>query len=771
METLSGLSSAEVKTRIAQGFVNKKEKSLTKSYGQIFLGNTFNIFNLFNLLIFGALLAVKSYTNLLFIGVVVLNWATAIYQEIKVKRILERLQLLNQNSYVVVRDGSEKTIRDLDLVKDDLVKLTTGQQIPADMTVVAGFGEVNEALITGEADNLGKKIGDTLYSGSYVVNGIIMAKVEKLGSDSYINKLSQEAKQAKKHQSKLISQLNQIVKFTAYFIVPFGALLIVVGYYLNHISIESVIPSTAGALLGMMPRGLVLLTTLSLMVGIIRLAQKQTLANELSSIETLARVDTLCLDKTGTLTTGEMQVSDILDLQVEPLTEIIGSVLNYNIDNGGTIQALKNLYPTNNLYPGKLLQPFSSDRKYSSVLLENQGVYFFGAPDVLFGDTLPFKLKKHQQGERSLAFAKCLDFDVDKLPECSKLIPLALFILTDKLRDNASEILNYFKEQGVEIKIISGDNPHTISRIAQAVGLDNYNSVVNLSGITEQQLINMTEQHSIFGRANPWQKKIIIETLQKNGHTVAMTGDGVNDILALRQADCSISVLAGSEAARAVSHLILLNNDFSSLPTIINEGRRVINNITSVASLYLIKTFFSFALAGFCMLLVLPFPFEPLDLTILGAFASGIPSFFLALENNKNKINHDFFSTVIAKSLPSSIIIVLSFFLIHYLAVIYIYPTELYSVILVSSTGLIWLIGLLEVCRPFNISRILLWFLMLIGFFGFINISGFYQSFLLWPKSALITIAIIAALTYPLLRILQSLIDYLFSKIKLRKQS
>ncbi len=716
MEEYNGLSSAAVLQRIKQGLVNKNKSGLTKSYGRIIRDNTFTAFNFFNLVIFVALLLVQSYSNLLFMGVALINWAVAIYQEIRVKILLEKLQLLNKAEIEVIRDNSWQRVKSDKLVQDDIIKLKSGQQVPCDVIILDGQAEVNEALLTGEADNVYKKKNDSLLSGSYLVSGEIIAVIEHCGEKSFANSLINQARNVREHQSQLIKQLDQIVKITGYFIIPVALLMIFFGLKYSEQNIEAIIASTAGAIIGMMPRGLVLLTTLSLMVGVLHLASKNTLVNELSSIETLARVDTLFMDKTGTLTTGKMKLVRTEDLQVEDLATVLGSILRINQDENATITAIKAQYSLSDKYQGKIIEAFSSARKYSSVLLYGKGIYFLGAADVLFKDKLPFILSKNEERQRLLVLAKSPNIKRRKLHTQEDLQAIALFILQEELRSNVKEIISYFYKNDIDIRILSGDHPLTVSKIAEVSGIKSSENYVDLSlqgSYLDSPMLNKT----IYGRATPFQKEQLIEKVQElEEKTVAMCGDGINDVSALRAADCSISFLNASDAAREVSQLVLLDNDFACLPTVMAEGRRVINNITMVASLYLIKTIFSLLLALICVLTMSSFPFEPLHLTILGVFGCGLPSFFLALKANEEKVKKDFIATVFNKALPTALLIVIFFLVFRWLGL------QQNTTLLLMTSGFVWWTAVMDLCWPLENRYKALGLAMGLGFYSSIFI-------------------------------------------------
>ncbi len=713
MDTIKGLTQNQVKQRIKEDKVNHRQKKLTKTYKEIFTSNTFTLFNLFNIIILLALLSVGAYTNILFMGVVISNWFLSIYQEIKAKRILENLTLLNKSEVTVLREDTYQKISTELLVIDDVVELNTGIQVPSDLIILQGQVEVNESLLTGEADNIAKSIGETLLSGSYVVSGKVLAKVINVGKDNYVNKITAGLKNLKTQKSELLTQLNKIVKIASIFIIPFAIILLFSGLYIQGNNLRDVVVTTAASLIGIMPKGLVLLTTLSLMVGVIKLARKKTLAQDLTSVEMLARVDMICLDKTGTITTGEMKVINYHSVSDDQL--ILNSIIKYNVDSNATITAIRKYLKSGDILEGNLVESFSSERKYSSVNLKGKGTYYLGANEILFKDSDPFNLKASKTMSRYIVLAYCKKENQIGLND--ELIPLGYFEIVDTLRDNAQELIEYFYSQDVDIKIISGDNPITVSVIGKSVGIRNYDKYLDLSEV--KKIDNDCLNYTVFGRSSPWQKQELIKLFQNNGNTVAMTGDGVNDILALRQANCSITVKSGSDAARQVSQLILMDDDFSFVPNIINEGRRVVNNITLVASLFLVKTVFSFLITIITILTGSAFPYIPIHMTVVGMFAEGIPAFILALQPSEKKVNNRFMESVYLNTLPTGILITIYYLIIQFLLPKFMIVTsgELSS-LLVLITGFVWLVQLFIISQPFNILKFILWISMEIGFFS-----------------------------------------------------
>ena len=763
-----GLTDYEVQKRIQNHQVNVVSGQMTKSTEQIIRDNTFTWFNFFNFGIAFALILVQSYKNVFFMVVILINLFIGIIQELRSKHELEKLSLLAIPHVNVIRNSVQSQIRMDEIVLDDWIILKAGDQISSDSVVMEGFVEVNEALLTGEMDAVMKRVGDHLLSSSFVVSGACYSQVEHIGNDNYAIQITQEAKKYKKLNSSLLNSLNRIVKFTSYFILPFGVLMFLDSFYIQHLSFnESVIADTA-ALLGLLPKGLVLLATLSLVIAVIKLARKKTLVQELFSIETLSRVDTLCLDKTGTLTEGIMQIENVIDFGLLdiPLEDVMGSILYNSQDTNATYLAMKERFPMNSNYFATHHIPFSSDRKWSNMTLSELGTFFIGAYDVLLPeiDVIPLEIRRlEEDGKRLILLAHCPDMNVNE--PTKTLQPVAIFILQDKIRENAKEILDYFKQQDVTVKIISGDSPRTVSSIARQAGVENYDLCVDATSlISIEDIENAVDRYTIFGRVLPKQKKEIILALKKHGHTVAMTGDGINDVLALKEADCSIAIGSGSDAARQVSQLILLDSDFSVLPSIVAEGRRVVNNITRTASLFLVKTIYTFLLTLLTILLRIAYPFVPIQISLISLFVEAIPAFFLAFEPNNERVKENFMKTVLTNAIPSGLIIVSNIMLIHFLVV----PT-LHLVAIEATTldvyvmGFAWLMQLFHVCRPFNKVHALLWGSMVICFYmGSYLFRGLLGLSIL-SQPSLLVFAFLALVCYPIQLILTKLIG-LFGK-------
>ncbi|MEG1094556.1 MAG: HAD-IC family P-type ATPase, partial [Lactococcus sp.] len=653
-----GLTQKEVEKRLKSGQVNIAKNESSKTYGQIFASNLLTFFNLINIFLFVLVLSVGSHRNALFIIVVAVNAGIGLYQELKARHLLDKLSLLNTSKVKTFRQGKQVELKQEELVLDDIILLELGDQIPCDSQIIEGQVEVNEALLTGEADALTKKADAELFSGSFVTSGTAVARVIHVGKDNYIHQLAHEAQKIKKQKRMLRDSLAKVVRIVSFIMIPLGILLYLKLFYVIDTGHKQAVLGTVAALEGMFPQGLILLTSMALTLGVINLVKQKVLVQELHTIDALARVDVLCLDKTGTITTGEMKVEKIESLTEHSeshIARVMGNLLENLPDQNITAQALRKYFASLKDYNVSQVLPFSSERKYSAVEF-TEGTFYLGAWQFLFpkGNAV---LEQHAQkyaekGYRVLVLACSKQaLDRDRLPE--DLTAEALIVISDILRDDAKQTLAYFKKQGVRCKIISGDDPVTVSAIAKAVFLPDAEQYVDASQIkTEAELEFAVENFQIFGRVSPQQKKMMVQILKKQGHTVAMTGDGVNDILAFKEADCSIAMREGSEAAKQTANLILMDNNFSAMPYIVNEGRRVINNLTRTGSLLMVRMMFSIALTVLTLFAGNVYPFEPIQLTVLTAFFVGIPSFFLSFESDFSKVEGRFLRTLFERAFP-----------------------------------------------------------------------------------------------------------------------
>ena len=675
---IMGLTDEEVRQRVEEGLTNRADISTDKTTKEIVISNVFTYFNLIFLVITILLIMVGSFRNLTFLPIIIGNTVIGIVQEIRAKKTLEKMSLLNAPHADVIRNGSVKQISTDELVKDDVILLTAGKQICADAVVISGNIQVNESLLTGEADEVEKTEGSTLMSGSFVVSGECYARLEKVGNESYISKLSLEAKSmGGKEQSEMIRSINLIVKWVGIVIIPIGLILFWQSHFVNGESITKSVTSTVAAIIGMIPEGLYLLTTVALALSTMKLARKKVLLHDMKSIETLARVDVLCVDKTGTITEPDMKLKEIFlcknsgadgtqtALTLDELKSLILDYANASVDNNATMLALKAYAAdalTNNtsaLHRTTVSQQaFSSSLKYGSVTFSD-GTYLLGAPEFIMHEDfarieeeiIPYADK----GDRVLLFARYDGENVENGINGS-VTPLGFVALANPIRENAVKTFEYFKSQGVAIKVISGDNPRTVSRIAIQAGIESAESFVDAATLdTEDKIADAVNKYTVFGRVTPKQKKQLVKALQAKGHTVAMTGDGVNDILAMKDADCSVAMASGSEAAAQAAQVVLLDSDFAHMPDVVYEGRRVVNNIQRSASLFLVKNIFSLLLSLFSVILMVTYPLEPAQVSLTSMFTIGVPGFLLALEPNKDRIKGHFITNVMLKALPGGL--------------------------------------------------------------------------------------------------------------------
>lgn len=675
---ITGLTDEEVRQRVEEGLTNRADISTDKTTKEIVVSNVFTYFNLIFLVITILLIMVGSFRNLTFLPIIIGNTVIGIVQEIRAKKTLEKMSLLNAPRADVIRNGSVKQISTEELVKDDVILLTAGKQICADAVVISGNIQVNESLLTGEADEVEKTEGSTLMSGSFVVSGECYARLEKVGNESYISKLSLEAKSmGGKEQSEMIRSINLIVKWVGIVIIPIGLILFWQSHFVNGESITKSVTSTVAAIIGMIPEGLYLLTTVALALSTMKLARKKVLLHDMKSIETLARVDVLCVDKTGTITEPDMKLKEIFlcknsgadgtqtALTLDELKSLILDYANASVDNNATMLALKAYAAdalTNNtsaLHRTTVSQQaFSSSLKYGSVTFSD-GTYLLGAPEFIMHEDfarieeeiIPYADK----GDRVLLFARYDGENVENGINGS-VTPLGFVALANPIRENAVKTFEYFKSQGVAIKVISGDNPRTVSRIAIQAGIESAESFVDAATLdTEDKIADAVNKYTVFGRVTPKQKKQLVKALQAKGHTVAMTGDGVNDILAMKDADCSVAMASGSEAAAQAAQVVLLDSDFAHMPDVVYEGRRVVNNIQRSASLFLVKNIFSLLLSLFSVILMVTYPLEPAQVSLISMFTIGVPGFLLALEQNKDRIKGRFITNVMLKALPGGL--------------------------------------------------------------------------------------------------------------------
>ena len=736
---MTGLTDEQVNERIAEGKVNADENPNTRTYKQIVRENTLTFFNFLNLVLLVLVLMVGSYKNAFFVCIIIINTLIGIAQEIRAKKTIDKLAILTARKSVVIREGQKWTVPTEELVLDDVVCLKTGDQVPADARILEGSLEVNESLLTGESDNLPKSEGDELFSGSFVTSGEACCQIIHVGKDNYAAQITSEAKEFKRHNSELKNSLNAILKVISIIIVPLGALLFYKQYYIVGDTFRDSVVSMVAGVLGMIPEGLVLLTSVALTLGALVLANKKTLVQELYCIETLARVDTLCLDKTGTITEGTMCVERVEpyvstgrvetaatepesaespeaeeQVQTDPaftddIDTIMGNMMYVLKDQNATIDALRKRFPAKQDMTLEHVIPFSSDRKYSGAVFEEKGTYLMGAAQFLFpedNEELTEKCQAYaEEGLRVLVLAhSSQNVEGTELPE--GLEPLALMLLTDVIREEAPDTLAFFDSQEVDLKVISGDDPVTVAAIARRAGLKNADSYVDATTLTtEEELQDAVAQYSVFGRVTPQQKKAMVQALQSQGHTVAMTGDGVNDVLALKEADCSIAMAQGSDAAKNIANVVLLDSNFASMPHIVNQGRRVVNNIRTAASMFLIKTMFSVMLSLLTIFFGNAYPFEPIQMSLISACAVGIPTFLLAQENNYEKIDHTFLRHVFINAFPAAITITFCVFAVMLVCQNVYHSMAMLNTACVLVTGWNYMAALKTVYAPLNTYR------------------------------------------------------------------
>ncbi len=792
----TGLSSEIVEYRVKQQLDNRSEKGSTKSIPSIIFGNIFTFFNIITFAIFIWLLSVGSYKDCVFMLVVTLNVSIGIFQEIRSKKVIDKLSVLSAPVAMVLRDSKEFEIPVNEVVLDDLLILESGKQICSDSIVTEGMIEVNESLLTGESDAIIKNPGDELFSGSFVVSGRCKARVDKVGKDNYIEKLTKAAKQYTKPKSDLLGTLNLIIRVMAILIIPIGALLFLTQVYdssLNQFTEDydiyaAAVIKTAGAMIGMIPSGLFLLTSVALYVGILKLSQNNTLVQELYCIEMLARVDCLCLDKTGTITDGTMKVKGIIEyssntgLSVE---NTISAMLNALNDSNLTSVALEEKFGRGKRIKHTALIPFSSARKWNAVEFEQHGTFVLGAPEFVLKDGY-HKIgrdveKSAAQGMRVLLLAHSSGH-INETNVDGELTPVALVLIEDTIREDAISTIKYFRESGVNVKVISGDNPITVSKVAERAGIENAADFISLDGLTDKEVIRAANKYTVFGRVSPGQKKLLVKTLKSLGKTVAMTGDGVNDILALRESDCSIALASGSEAARNVSHLVLLDSNFGSMPKVVSEGRRVINNVQKVAALFLTKTIFSLLLSLVAIYNNGNYPISPSQLMIIELFVIGIPSFVLALEPNNSVVVGKFLLNVLRNALPGAITIMLTtlvvFFMVDSGTLILPEGTDVNlvktTIIVINATFACFMV-LLKVCRPFNMIRRSVFLLMstcaiaLVLFLpDFFEFTAFFQQsrlegYSIMPVNAILLLLVLVQSDYVLMGIISNIIPWMRS--------
>lgn len=744
--SLSGLSTEEVNQRIQAGQQNTPPDDLTRSIKQIIIENSLTLFNAINIALAVAILLVSEVKNILFLGIVIVNTSIGIYQEVKAKKTIDSLTLLSRMKVQVLRNGQEIEIAQEEIVLDDILVLQTGDQICSDSRIVEETGlEVDESLLTGEADFIKKHCGDSVLSGSFVVAGKAYAKVIAVGQDNFTSKIAAEAKVEKRAESPLVLSLKKMMKYLTFSIIPIGLLLFYSQYHSSNRLDLSVLGASA-AMLSMIPEGLMLLTSIAFAVGAANLAKHQTLVQSLPCIETLARVDVLCLDKTGTITDGTMDFRDLILLQQthseQELHLALSNLMNSLPDSNATAQALRQAFHQDDSWISSQIIPFSSARKWSGAVFEERGFYAFGAVEFLFTeidvDTKTLIAKYSAEGYRvlGLSYSSHAPSSSFELPE--DLALLGLVIIADNIRPEAKDTFTYFEKQDVVLKVISGDHPQTVSNIAQHAGITNAERYIDMSQVPdEQDFSTLVEKYTVFGRVTPYQKRSLIRALKANGHTTCMTGDGVNDVLSLREADVSVAMAAGSDAARTVSDIVLLNSEFRSMIQVLKEGRRVINNIERVASMYLVKTIYSAILAVLFIFVKMPYPFAPLQLSPINGLTVGIPSFFLALKPSYQRTKGHFLDNVLEISVPAALTIVTNIIIIQFIGHFFGLSHQETSTMAVLLTGTVGFLVLFQLAQPLDWKRKIMVVLLPICFLStFILFRDFFMFSSLFTRNA-----------------------------------
>ena len=763
-----GLTASQVENRTSENLVNVSNVKTSKSIGNILFRNIFTFFNMTCLTVAMGLILVGAYSDLIFMLIVIMNTGIGIFQEIRAKNTMDKLSLTNSNFTKVIRDGEELEIYKTEVVLDDVLCLNPGMQIACDSVVIDGQIEVNESLLTGESQPIKKTKGDTLLGGSFISSGTCKAKVDKIGNENYIAQLSEKAKTFKQSKSELLTSLRSMIKIISIFMIPIAILMLYNNYtyytknpQVNYSLLYMVITKTSGCIVAMIPAGMFLLTSVALAVSVIRLAKKRTLVQELYCIEMLARTDVLCLDKTGTLTNGSMSVKDVVLLgnkTTKDVDKIVASMVAAFHDANHTALALKTYFGKACYTVDKSL-PFSSERKFMGCKFKNIGAFKLGAYEYVM-DKAPENIKKQAEKFSLSGYRVLLLVDCDASFSNKNCEPIAFILLQDNIRKDAPKTIEWFKQNGVDIKIISGDNPITVSEVARRVGVENYDQYISLQGLSNNEVMEAATKYSIFGRVSPEQKAILVKTLKSHGKTVAMTGDGVNDILALKEADCSIAIAAGSDAARSVSHLVLLDSNFSSMPSVVAEGRRVVNNVQKSSSLFLMKTVFAICISIFVLCMNKTYPFSPIQFILLEFFVIGLPSFFLALQPNTNKIKGKFLSNVAKTTLPAGFCLVLATIAMYVYQMFTGISTEVLVTMASLSIIIVGFIALFKMCKPFNTFKAIMFLVCItISTFAVILLYDLFKYAQITFTDTLFIIVTCQA-CYPIYLVLNKLFDW-----------
>ena len=762
---MEGLTETEAAERAAAGWQNLPVEPPTRTARQIVRENLLTYFNLVFLVLALCLVAVKaSILNLSFVIVVIINAVTGIVQELRSKKALDALHILSAPQCAVVREGCERRVDVSALVRDDIVIFTSGEQVCADAVVVEGECLVNEALVTGEADEIRKSPGDTLLSGSFLVSGICRARLTAVGADSFVSRLTLDAKAQKKRRPKgMMKALSDLVKWIGIGIIPMGVLLAVKEIFWLHRSVQAGVTSTVGALVGMIPEGVYLLTSLALVAGVLRLAQKKTMCREMDCIETLARVDTLCVDKTGTVTENKMTVEDIVPLcpdrfVAEDIHMVMADYCAAMRGDNDTMAALRKFFTGEVHQRAIAALPFTSAKKYGGVSFHEDETYLLGAPEVILGGEIAAYRDKidfySAKGCRVLLLA-LYDGQLTDETLSAPRMPVSLILLSNKIRAEAPDTFAWFEREGVSVRVISGDNPLTVSEVARRAGIPNADRAVDARTLeTDEQVEAAARSCAVFGRVTPEMKRRLVLALKKQGHTVAMTGDGVNDVLALKEADCSIAVASGSDVACQVSQIVLTDSNFASLPDVVAEGRRVINNIERSASLYFVKNMFSVAMAVISLIFTLPYPLSPAQLGLVNCMTIGVPAFILAMEPNRLLVRGKFLKNVVSRALPAALtdILLVGGVMLFYLAADL--PDTAMSTICAGVMGVVGLMMVHRTAKPYNKLRLAMICALSVGFAGsFLFLKDLFNLVSLDFLSILV-LAVFALLAWPVMNVL-----------------
>lgn len=776
----TGLTQAQVKERMEKGWSNAPVDSPSKTTKEIIISNVFTYFNLIFLVIAVLLLLVGAFRDLTFLPVIICNTLIGIIQEIRSKKVLDKLSVLNAPKATVVREGKLQPIPAEKAVLDDVVKFQAGNQICADATVIDGEVQVNESLLTGESDEITKKPGDTLMSGSFVVSGSCLGRLEQVGADSYISKLTLEAKATKEgEQSEMIRSLDKLVQIVGFLIIPIGVVLFGQQYLLGDSSIKTSMQAMVAAIIGMIPEGLYLLASVALVVSVMRLATKKVLVHDMKCIETLARVNVLCVDKTGTITENTMKVHDVVSLEpyekeeLPPLKELLGDFAHAMSKDNITMAAMQEYFTQGSGQVATSVTSFSSAFKYSSVTFHTTS-YVLGAPEFVLRDD--YEIYKEtiesygSEGYRVLVFGR-YEGTPDGKALTEAVVPYGLVLLANPIRKEAWETFQYFADQGVDIKVISGDNPVTVSKVASQAGIANADNYIDASQLkTPDDIKQAVLKYTVFGRVTPDQKRQFVRALKEAGKTVAMTGDGVNDVLALKDADCSIAMASGSDAAAQASQLVLLESNFSCMPSVVLEGRRVVNNIERSASLFLVKNIFSFLLSLFSMAFMITYPLEPSQISMVAMFTIGIPAFLLAMEPNKKMIEGHFLTNVLLKALPAGLTDVLIVGFLTVFGQTFGMSNEEISTAATLLLAIVGLMILFKISKPMNVFRWIVWSAMVAGLlFCVIFLKNLFGIGVMTRKCCM-TLIVFAVATEPLLRYISQIVAGIRKRVLRRRE-